>query len=255
MKEIIISIISIPGVLPIMTGIIGFISGYILNRHFDKEKALRDKAKQLDKVFYSELRPEILELIKSLKEGTYIKVKGEGIDSISITDKKIHEIILSSNVFIEQEGKLALIYTQDKIFTKIANQILGLFEQYRNAKNNYLKSLTEIDITIIPPSFESDLIQAFKVERESSRMKEFLMTLIYCAILDSQNAFTGGRTWVVEMVQNKFPLLQSFVFQYDSLKRKSEELAEKRSDILEILSELEVHISELHNRFLNERLV
>lgn len=238
-----------------MTGIFGFFSGYFLNRHFDKEKALRDKAKQLDIIFYSELRPEILELIKSIKEGTYIKVKGEGIDSILITDKKIYEIILKSNVFIEKKGKLELIYTQDKIFTTAVNQILGLFEQYRNAQNNYLKSLKEIDITIIPPSFESDLIQTFKVERESSRMKEFLMNLIYCAILDSQYAFTGGRSWVVDMVKNNFPILQSFVFQYESLKIKSEELAGKRSELIEILSKMEKEISNLHNRFLNERLV
>ncbi len=237
-----------------MTGIFGFFSGYFLNRHFDKEKALRDKAKQLDIIFYSELRPEILELIKSLKEGTYIKVKGEGIDSILITDKKIHEIILRSNVFIEKEGKLELIYTQDKIFTKIANQILGLFEKYRNDQNNYLKSLKEIDTTIIPPSFESDLIQTFKVGRDS-RMNEWLMYIICSTVLDTKSAFPGGHTWVNNLIQNHFSSLQSFVFQYDSLKNKSEELADKRSELIEILSKMETQISELHNRFLNERLV
>lgn len=238
-----------------MTGIIGFFSGYLLNRHFDRQKALRDKARQLDSVLYSDMRPEILEVIKSLEKGTYIKVKGEGIDEISITDKKIREMLLGSKVFIEKSGKLELIYTQDKVFTKPANEIISLVEQFTKELNDFLTSLKAIDTAIIPSSFESDIFRTFKVERESAKMKEFSMNLIYCAILDSQNAFTGGRTWVDEMVQNKFPVLQLFVFQYDSLKRKSEELAEKRNELIEILSKIEKQISKLHNRFLNERLV
>jgi hypothetical protein len=238
-----------------MTGIFGFFSGYFLNRHFDRQKALRDKAKQLDTVFYSELRPEILESIKSLEDGTYIKVKGEGIDTISITDKKIRELIVSSNVFSENKGRIQLIYAQDKVFTKSANQILEFLDQYSNVLNDYIQNIKDIDTTIIPPSFESDLIKTFKVERESSRMKEFSMNLIYCAILGSQYAFTGGRTWVVDMVKDNFSILQSFVFQYDSLKIKSEELADKRTELMGILSKMEKEISDLHNRFLNERLV
>jgi len=247
----IIGFISIPGIFSGITTLIGFIAGIFVNRHFDRSKVKREKARVIDSILFYKFNDEIRNQLDSFEAGTYGTIKSRKLERKIVDGEKIVQILLEIGVFVEQKKQLRVLYNQDKIFNKYSEKINQKVVEYRNIFNDYFSQIDEIKLTLLPANFDKEFNTVFGRTPPPSKDSESIKFLI-TSLLDNPKACDGGSSWIYSIISEKFDLLQNLMFTFEPINSKYNEIKVQREKMINILSDLDEIIIELHSEWQNK---
>lgn len=249
-------------ILPLGLSSLLFYLGMKYQNHRTKKSHIREKAKEIDKGELMALKRSITTVKSFFDTKIYITFDGGDFKGdLKINENYFIDSINLSGIFKIDNDEIVLSYQNDKILNGHMETILPCLREYQKNVSHLRKNLRDLSISEIPYDFENDLkkliIDEFGVDKfaTENRKEEFLLILYVIALTGSDNSYKSGRTFVVDLIDRRFPDLQKIVADNSKSVIRFNEIKTDIENINRNLMMVIKEIQSLHDDWQNELMV
>ena len=236
-------------IIPIVFSLVLFYSGMRYQNHKTKKSHIREKAKEIDKGELASLKSLIITVNSLFENKDFIKFDEKNSkEYLKNNENYFIENVDVSGIFKIDNDEIVLSYKKDKILNGHMKSILSCLKEYQLSASNLRKNLRDLNISEILNEFENDIMEIIVDEfgadkfAMENRKEEFLSVLYIIALTGSNNSYTSGRTFVIQLIKKRFHDLQKIVIDNPNSRILFNEI---KTDIENINSNLITAIKEI----------
>lgn len=204
--------------LQIIVSLFIFYFGMGFQNYRTKKSHIKEKSQEIDKGELADLKSLII-TIKSLFDNKDFILFNEKNpkEYLKTNENYFIENVDVSGIFKIENDEIVLSYKKDKILNRHMKSIFLCLKEYQLSVSHLRKNLRDLNISEILNEFENDIreiiVDEFGADKFAmeNRKEEFLSVLYIIALTGSNNSYTSGRTFVLQLIKKRFYDLQKIV--------------------------------------------